>query len=258
MRSAAEIWTSGLFWRNGDGVETLVAVTGTSKVIVLMRQCEPKYNYKLLTHRSTLINLVRELQHEICPSIHCEEYFIHPSDVTQCIETVQVEASNLVPMNEVCEAINAGQCFVIEYNCKVQDVILFDPYYLLCQNIVEIIMNREHRQQKIPKIFYEYLTDHLYSVRQEIFIRLFGLSVTSLSRVLASEPEERFLNMLMRWNNNSRGTFGDLKCAFDSISLFQCVKNSGNNKTVVGGGHYSLDWTSYWTNLQRTFFNFLI
>lgn len=108
--SNSKIWTSGLFWCNGDGVETLVAIVSTSKVIVFMQQCKPEYDYKLLKHRSFCINLIRQLQHETCPLTFCKEYFIHP---TQFKALIEVKDYALVPVNEVYDAIKAENMVIV-------------------------------------------------------------------------------------------------------------------------------------------------
>ena len=231
--SNAHIWTNGLFWCNGDGVETMVAVIDTSKVIVFMQQRKENYNCKLLKHRSICMNLVRELQHEICPAIHCKEYFIHPSHVKERIETIAINDHVLVPMDEIIDAVCAEKEFIDNYynGCfKIDEVILFDPYAYLCKNLVKILLNKDYNY-KVSKKVMEYLTDHFYKMRHQIFIELFGISMTELERFSTSRPVTgQFLEILKQWGRNTQGSIGELRQMFNSISIFATYDlQSGKN-----------------------------
>ena len=122
---------------NTDGIKTLVNVIDTEMVIVLM-QCKPDDLFELLRDRSTYLNLARDLQQKICPSLHCEESFVHHSCVEKYLEST--DRKYLVPMNEVCNEIRRDKkCTVTPYyNFEIQELILFDPYTFLCKNLLDV------------------------------------------------------------------------------------------------------------------------
>ena len=219
LKSTAHIWTNGLFWCNGDGVETMITIMDTSRVIVFMQQCKPGYNVKLLKHRSTCVNLVRELQHQICPSIHCKEYFTYPK------KSFDIEDHVLVPMDEVLDALSAGDEFIDSF--EIRKFVLFDPYAYLCDNLVKILLT--NKDNKVSYRLMKYLTDHFYKEQHKIFIDLFGISITALEQSANLEPGNQFLQILRQWQKKTGGTVGELRQKFDSISIFDAsILQSGN------------------------------
>ena len=222
LKSSAHIWTNGLFWCNGDGVETMITIMDTSRVIVFMQQRKPQYNVKLLKHRSTCINLVRELQHQICPSIHCKEYFTYPSHIK---ESFVIEDHVLVPMDEVLDALSAGDEFIDSF--EIRKFVLFDPYAYLCDNLVKILLT--NKDNKVSYRLMKYLTDHFYKEEHKIFIDLFGISITALEQSANLEPGNQFFQILRQWQKKTGGTVGELRQKFDSISIFDAsILQSGN------------------------------
>lgn len=201
-KNASKLWKSGLYWYSGDGIKTFVNVIDTSKVIVLM-QCKPEDCFELLRDRSTYLNQVRELQREICPSLHCEEFFIHHSHVKKYFEST--ESKHLVPMKEVCSAIRSKKKYALTSHTifEIQELILFDPYTYLCANLLKTILNGEYCTRKIPVKFMELLNEHLHEVPSS---HIFGTS-NSLGRLMS---------LYQRKGSN----FGNLRRIFDRISTF--------------------------------------
>ena len=204
---ASKIWKCGLFWYNSDGIITLVNVIDTGMVIVLM-QCEPDDLFELLRDRSIYLNLARDLQQKICPSLHCDEFFVHYSCVEKYLEST--DRKYLVPMNEVCNEIRGDKkCTVTpHYNFKIQKLILFDPYTFLCKNLLDVILKEEYNRRNISIKFVKLLHQHFSTTAaSKLFLQIFGLSS-------ASELSGLMLT------SSGKLSFADLRSKFDKISIF--------------------------------------
>ena len=204
---ATKIWKSGLFWYNSDGIKTLVNVIDTEIVIVLM-QCKPDDLFALLSDRSIYLNLARDLQQEICPSLHCKEFFVHHSSVEKYLEST--ESKYLVSMNEVCKKIESNKKYTVTRhgNFAIQELILFDPYVFLCANLLDVMLNQEYSTREIPVKLMKLLKQHFSRCKfPNILSRILGLPT-------ASESSGDLKN------SSWRLTFTDLKHKFDKTSTF--------------------------------------
>lgn len=216
--SISDIWKSGLFWLDGNGIDTVVDVVDTSSKVVVFMRCDPGNELKMLQHRSSLMKSIREIKEDLCSLILTDEYFVHSSYIRECFSTILINDQYLVPMSDICETLNANEMYVVTkylpFRRKPEEFILFDPYAHICSCLIHPILNED---SKISDKFLYALMEHL-DKKFDLFAKLLKSSSISLSR-LDRDPH-KFVHLFKLWLERNTGTFRYLKRLFDSISVF--------------------------------------
>ncbi len=136
IESVSSIWKSGLRWCDGYGVDTFVDVVDIESKVVVLMQCKPEHNEKvrLLKQRASIMNSIKELSKEICPAISTMQYFVHSSNVAQCLTALDSSDERpridefLIPISDVYDAIGKKEPYIVTKDdpIKTQEFTLLD------------------------------------------------------------------------------------------------------------------------------------
>lgn len=73
------IWSTGIMWRNGYGVNTLVELVDNNQCVILLMYSYEGLEHHMIHVRGKVISDVLSIQQEQCPSLHPKEFIIDPS-----------------------------------------------------------------------------------------------------------------------------------------------------------------------------------
>ena len=216
FQSRSTIWKSGLTWRNGKCISTLVDVIDHSKVVVLVH-CKDTVKDKVnsLQHRSSLLKTIRCARNEVCPGVKVSEFLIDPQSIcyplkSTCMVSFE-EITKRVSWREDCAYSSDGKPIEI-------DALLFcDPYTKLCVGLSSILYNVKFSRTKPNRKVLLALSGHLNDCFG-IFVQLIDPAQVYLKEL--SPDANKLLELFNLLLNNETNTFQTLRNELENITVF--------------------------------------
>ena len=75
------IWSTGIMWSSGYGVNTLVELVDDSQCVILLMSSQEGLQHNMIPVRRDVITDILSIQQECCPSVQPQEFVIDPSEL---------------------------------------------------------------------------------------------------------------------------------------------------------------------------------
>ena len=122
------IWTSGIQWRDTQGIQTIVELVDDSQCVLLLTSCQNGSERDMLCLCKELVSEILSLQHQLCPSLKLREFLIDPSKLHYPIQ--KPSTLTLYDIELVASCIIKKDLFVLDTEgdkqIKVADLFPFE------------------------------------------------------------------------------------------------------------------------------------
>ena len=124
------LWTSGIWWKDTRGVQSLVELVDNSQCVLLLMSCYEGSEENMLHLCKQLISEILTVQHQLCPSLKLQEFVIDrsclrypiPKPSTLTLYDIELLVS-CIRRRELCVLDTKG-----DEQTKISDLFPFDPY----------------------------------------------------------------------------------------------------------------------------------
>ena len=124
------IWTSGIWWKDTRGVQSLVELVDKSQCVLLLMSCYEGSEENMLHLCKQLISEILTVRHQLCPTLKLQEFVIDPSCLrypipkpsTLTLYDIELLVS-CIRRRELCVLDTKG-----DKQMKISDLFPFDPY----------------------------------------------------------------------------------------------------------------------------------
>ena len=108
------IWSTGIMWNSGYGVQTLLELVDNSQSVVMLMSVKKGLEHNMVALRRKVIADVLSIREQVCPSVLVKEYIIDPSHLDYPID----KPSSLVlyDIEGIASCIALSQPCVVSYN----------------------------------------------------------------------------------------------------------------------------------------------
>ena len=233
LQRKCSIWKNGIYWGDGNCIETLVEIAEQNKVVVLMR-C-PESKSECLQLRSLLIQKVLAAAREFCSKVSTVESFINPSDTTQypLKPTSQLALYNIVG---VATAVAKGMPAAVGDTgtpVSLDSLLSFEPYAVLGEAILRELFcspcNTVISEEFISKIALR--LSRKSQIVQNTFKAILVPFDERLSLETAGSAIYNVRQVMVIWRDSCEGTYQCLREKLDQFSVF-----AGRNPLVSCNG----------------------
>ena len=136
---ACDVWNNGICWDNEEGITTVVELLDFNRrVVVLMSTSEETRPMEYIKYRSSVIRLILDLQHELCPNMQTTQYLICQAIFRNSpIEETYPPDNALFPMKHVARSMFTDKPYIFSCANKFHKlfstkcVLEHEPYYQL-------------------------------------------------------------------------------------------------------------------------------
>ena len=221
------VWKNGICWINRDGVECLVEIAGSKRVILMLR-CLAECKLQCVRHRSLIVQKILNTLEDCCSEISTTTTVLLPSDVSYPLESTKQPVQFTI--REIAKAVmgakpGAKPSAVNEDNklATLEELLYFEPYSDLGEHILKELCSKHKQGTKITDSFLRHITDRIQNKRT--FIDLFksttqhfhGFSSHSFS---CSDEAHELVRVFQLWRNRGGGTYECLTQELDKFSIF--------------------------------------
>ena len=101
-----KIWTSGIYWKNTKGVQTLVELVDNNQSLCVLMSCERGYIRHMITLIKKVIIEVLTCKQQVMPKTKCHEFLIdneqlhYPLESTACLYNIELLAKCCINRDE--------------------------------------------------------------------------------------------------------------------------------------------------------------
>ena len=155
LHRMCKLWKNGIFWRNFDNITTVIEVNNR-QVVVAMSFDESDHTSQIehAKLRSSLISLIRSLQHEYCNILSVSEFLISPDLVRQYPMDSNLPYSDLFNICHVAQAMLLHKKVVPSYKdssgCLPLQSLPFEPYHRLESSFICQLLNHDKADEEVP------------------------------------------------------------------------------------------------------------
>ena len=124
------IWTSGIWWKDTHGVQSLVELVDNSQCVLLLMSCYGGSEENMLHLCKQLISEILTVRHQLCPTLKLQEFVIDPSCLRYPIP--KPSTLTLYDIELLVSCIRGRELCVLDTKgdeqMKISDLFPFDPY----------------------------------------------------------------------------------------------------------------------------------
>ena len=157
LHRMCKLWKNGIFWRNYDNIITVIEVLDNNRQVVVAMSCDESDHTSQIEHaklRSSLISLIRSLQHEYCNILSVSEFLISPDLVCQYPMDSNLPDSDLFNICHVAQAMLLHKKVVPSYKdssgCLPLQSLPFEPYHRLESSFICQLLNPDKADEEVP------------------------------------------------------------------------------------------------------------
>ena len=168
--SDCDVWNNGICWDSREGISTVVELVDYNQRVVVFMSTKLKTRPLMyIEHRSSVIRLIVDLQHELCPNMTTTQYLISPTlfryspNKNACLPE-----SALFPMKNVTESMFCHEPYIKSCIKKThelfstEEVLKHEPYYQLRNSYVCQLLDRSNAEKPVS----QYLLDEVKIICQ--------------------------------------------------------------------------------------------
>ena len=156
---ACEVWNNGICWDTEEGIKTVVELVDFSRrVVVLMSTSEDTRPLKYIKYRSSVIRLIMDLQHELCPNMQTTQYLICQDIFRNSpIQETYPPDNALFPMKHVARSMFKDNPYIFSCTNKIhklfstKSVLEHEPYYRLRISSVCQLLDSKNADQTVSQ-----------------------------------------------------------------------------------------------------------
>ena len=156
LHRMCKLWRNGIFWRNYDNIITVIEVLDKNQQVVVAMSCDESDHTSQTEHaklRSSLISLIRSLQHEYCNILSVREFLISPDLVRQY--PMDLPDSDLFNICHVARAMLLPHKKVVpsykdSSGCLPLQSLPFEPYHRLESSFICQLLNPDKDNEEVP------------------------------------------------------------------------------------------------------------
>ena len=146
------VWKNGICWK-GDGVEVIVQVSEQNRsVILLVQPIITGSDKKCVQVRNSLVNMIRQIQKEFCPSCDIYEYIISPNQLRSILQR-ELNETSIFRIEYIARAALLG--LPITNKSETLELISllgqFEPYLSLPLSVIQQLFDESKVNQRIPE-----------------------------------------------------------------------------------------------------------
>ena len=124
------IWTSGIWWKDTRGVQSLVELVDNSQCVLLLMSCYEGSEENMLHLCKQLISEILTVRHQLCPTLKLQEFVIDPSCLRYPIP--KPSTLTLYDIELLVSCIRGRKLCVLDTKgdeqMKISDLFPFEPY----------------------------------------------------------------------------------------------------------------------------------
>ena len=230
IRRRCDVWKSGIFWCNRDGIEVLVEVHQSQAVHVLLR-CLNNREIDCIHLRSAVIQKVLTARQEFCPRVSTRESLIHPKDTTQYPLKPTTEL-RLFSISEVSKAIIAGKPCVVSPPMNLENLLYYEPYAHLKESILQTLFEKPPNCEKEVSDSFLYEMADCIHTKMDYFVKMLKPQASMLQNMIDQAPPgstHAIVRLFQLWRlRSSKGSYQCLRTELDQFSVF-----AGRNPLLV-------------------------
>ena len=180
LHRMCKLWRNGIFWSNYDDITTVIEVLDNNRRVVVTMSCDESDHTSQFEHaklRSSLISLVRGLQHEYCKILSVREFLISPHLVCQ-YPIDNLPDSDLFDVRHVARAMLLHKKVVPSYSDSSGRLPLrslpFEPYRHLGSSFICQLLNPDIANQQVPTSFLHEIQTfcHQFKMKPQVYKNL--------------------------------------------------------------------------------------
>ena len=224
IKRVCSVWKNGIYWREQNGVTTIVEVID-EKTLVLLMQCPQGSEVPLIMRRSSIISMVFNAKNEFCSGAKLTEYFLHPECVKHPFNLEKKMTFSILDIQNSIKqfgCISSGKMYVNNsYNNMVdlERLLYFEPYSELSAEIVVELFKEANSDKPVKHSLLLSIASQLQH-RYQIFGCLRHIMDTKIrsQAVEAANDTTRLLYTLKQMLSGE--THHHLREIFNQISIF--------------------------------------
>ena len=228
IKRVCSVWKNGIYWREQNGVVTIVEVID-EKTLVLLMQCPQGSEVPLVKRRSSIMSMVFNAKNEFCPRAELIEYFLHPECVKHPFCLDKKNTFSIIDIKNAIEESNGiidGRMYVTNSFDKMVDLkelLYFEPYSELNAETVTQLFGEANSDKLVEHDLLLSIAKQLRR-RYQIFACLCHMMNKRIRSRAAEETNDtaRLLyNLLKQVQQISQGSTHHHLCEFiNQISIF--------------------------------------
>ena len=202
------MWKSGIFWGTRDGIEVLVELQPSNKVIILLIRGRNSSLFKYIQLRSQVIRKIKNSLKEFCKQLETQESLLEPSEAS----VYPVKQMTTFSMADVAKSIvSSSDCPSVVTTTgatkSIEELLVFEPYASLGGAIL-----RELHVNCTSKISDDFTRSFVSRVTKQTEIEMF-------TKMFAGDPKKQpLLDAFQSWREKSVGTYQLLQEKLDQCS----------------------------------------
>ena len=225
IKRKCDVWKSGIFWSNRDGIEVLVEVHHSQAVHVLLR-CLNNREVDCIQLRSAVIQKVLNARKEFCPRVSSVEALIHPKDIIH-YPLKPATKLRLFSIAELTKAIIGSKpCVVGESGppMNLEKLLYYEPYAHLKESILQRIFEQPPNCEKeVSDAFLYEMADCIHT-KMDYFVKMLKPQASMLQNLIDQAPPgstHAIVRVFQLWRlRSSQGSYHCLRNELDQFSMF--------------------------------------
>ena len=156
---ACDVWNNGICWDIEEGITTVVELLDFNRrVVVLMSISEETRPMEYIKYRSSVIRLILDLQHELCPNMQTTQYLICQAIFRNSpIEETYPPDNALFPLKNVAKSMFTDKPYIFSCANKfhklfsTKRVLEHEPYYQLRISSVCQLLDSKNSDENVSQ-----------------------------------------------------------------------------------------------------------
>ena len=151
------VWKGGIYWETDEGTQAMVQVTEENHCISLLVSLNQECPADSLDLCSSMIDLIRSKQKELCSSIEVYEYLISPSELSH-VPHRNFSQLTVFAIEDVAKSVWDKKWFVFDSKRKerisLECLQHFDPQQVLPPTAVQQLFASDKSSEPVPASFF--------------------------------------------------------------------------------------------------------
>jgi GTPase SAR1 family protein len=228
IKRVCSVWKNGIYWREQNGVVTIVEVID-EKTLVLLMQCPQGSEVQLIKRRSSILSMVFNAKNEFCPSAELIEYFLHPDCVKHPFYLDKENTFSIIDIKNTIKESNGtadGNIYVTNSFDKIVDLeqlVYFEPYSKLDAKTVTQLFGEANSDKPVEHDLLLLIANQLQH-RYQVFAcvcHMMNMRIKSRAVEETYDTARLLYNLLKQVQQISQGsTHHHLREFISQISIF--------------------------------------
>ena len=151
------VWNNGIHWITDEGTEAMMQFSEENHCISLLVSQNQECPTDSLELRSSLIDMIRSKQKELCSSVKVHEYLISPSELSR-VPHHNFRHLTVFAMEDVVNNVRKNKHFVFdtkrEKRISLEGLLHFDPHEVLPPTAMQQLFGSEKSSEPVPASFF--------------------------------------------------------------------------------------------------------